>query len=181
MPKILTAALSIILTALILTGCGGNDQPQPEVTDVMPGTQPAPRRQPVNATAPVADARMIIAGMQNDLVPFEKPLTEEQQLKINEVFNPDDPMDMRDVFGVLTVEQKDVLVSKIRTWLAESEHPFTDEQVERYMAIGPGSADKAPTEIMTQDQIQTIMQAARESIQKQRQQQMQMQQRQQQQ
>ena len=173
MEKTLLTIMTIFMAAImVFAGCGENEKPQPRISDTMPGTEPAaPPRQQKAAISPVKDARMIIAGLQNDLVPLEQALTDEQQAKITEAFNPDTPSDMRGVFGALTPEQKNVLVSRIRLWLAESDHPFTDEQVSRYMAFGPESEELAPTDIMKPEQIQTIMELARARMRQQQQQQ----------
>ncbi len=164
MNKNLHTTLIIILAAIFfLPGCGKDDQPEPEIRNTMPPSRTDASGENIGAS-PAVDASVIIAGLQQDLEPSGLSLTENQQERITEAFNPESPSDTRLIFDVLTTEQKQVLVAKIRGWLEGSAHPFTDEQVARYMAIGPGSKDEAPTDILTIEQIQIIMRAARESV-----------------
>jgi hypothetical protein len=159
-----TAITTILTTVMILSGCGENKKPEPEITSTMPGTQKETTDRKTLAAAPATDAGIIIIGLQQDLEPAGLLLSEVQQEQIMKAFDPKTPSDMRGIFSVLRADQKQVLVNKISGWLVESEHPFTQEQVSRYMAIGPGSPDEAPTDILTVEQIQIIMRAARESI-----------------
>lgn len=165
MNEFLKGTLILCLTALfLLAGCGKDDRPEPDVSSTMPGTEQKASEEKTLAAAPATDAGIIIKGLQQDLEPAGLLLTETQQEQIMKAFDPKAPSNMRGIFNVLRDDQKQVLVNKISGWLDGSEHPFTKEQAARYMAIGPGSPDEAPTDILTAEQIQIIMRAARESI-----------------
>jgi len=106
------------------------------------------------ASAPTVDPRVIMSGFQRQVLdPAGVPLTDEQQKRIIETFDPSAPGDMRPIFGVMTREQKQAVVSKLRADLANSAHPLTDSQAKRIMAIGLSSTEKSWLEVLTPEQL----------------------------
>jgi beta-lactamase regulating signal transducer with metallopeptidase domain len=114
--------------------------------------------QPV-ISGPATDSRVIIAGLQSTFEPAGVPLTDEQQKKIIEVFDPAKPYDLRQIAGVFTLEQKKVFVKKHREQLAKSAYPLTSDQESRMMAFGPNSKEKSWVEILTPEQLKIMFEA----------------------
>lgn len=115
------------------------------------------------ATAQTTDPRVIIAGLQQVLKSADVPLTDEQQKRIMEVFDPASPDDMRPVYEVFSKEQKQVLVNILRKQLANSAYPLTKSQESRIMALGLGSKDKSEADIVTPEQAQISIQSEMKS------------------
>ncbi len=106
------------------------------------------------ATAPAGDGRVVVQGFQAVLDPAGVPLSGEQQERIIKLFTPDYVKDMRPMMGVLTKAQKQAFANMIRSRFINTQHPLTDSQVARIVAIGPGSRDKIVGDILTQQQKQ---------------------------
>ncbi len=153
----ITANVVIMMAILTFTGCGTNNRPASQTT--------ISDEQRI-IYSPTGDPRVIIGGFQQEFIPAGVPLTEEQQKRIMEVAIPKSrDLDLRPIFGVLTREQKRVIMTMYREALADSEHPLTESQEARIMAFGPGSEDKSYNDIITPEQIQTVL---RKQIERQR-------------
>ena len=115
--------------------------------------------QKIMAKSVTSDPHVIISGFQRYLEPAGLSLTDKQQKKITEKFNPSSPTDMRPVIGVLTKDQKKVFVKRYHDILDKSEYPLTKKQESRIMAVKPGSRDEGWHEILTQEQNDIMLQA----------------------
>ncbi|MDP2983400.1 MAG: hypothetical protein Q8O92_08730 [Candidatus Latescibacter sp.] len=144
---LLSILATAIMTTAVLALAGCQEKNRAASKTITSGEKPV-------ATAPATDPRVIIAGFQDLLKPAGVPLTDKQQERIMEVFDPAMPYDIRSVFGVCTPEQKRVFVNMSRKLLAKSKYPFTGSQESRIMALGPGSKEKSWLEIFTPEQLQ---------------------------
>ena len=125
-------------------------------------------RQPI-MSVPTRDVRTIISAFQEQILkPAGVPLTEAQENRIKEEFNPAAPNDMRPVLGAFTKEQKEIFVNSFRKYLRWTLHPLTKSQTERIMSIGPGSKELSWAEILDEKQLQIMMEKRMREMQKKR-------------
>lgn len=66
--------------------------------------------------------------------------------------NPREPYDFRPVIGVLTKDQKKVLIGDFQAILENDLCPLTENQTAHIIALGPGSTEKSWMEIFTSEQ-----------------------------
>jgi len=140
--------IALAVCAVVLS-CTGEQTPAGQ-----PGTESR-----IVAQSAATDPRVVIAGLQEELKPDGKSLTEKQIADINAAFDPAHPREsMKTVMGLLTSEQKTVMVNNIEKKLKKTGQSLDSGQIRKYMEYGPKS-DTEWSDILTPAQKQVLLNA----------------------